>query len=125
MNVDVMIEEAEYIGKYCQSKNIPIDRRYLEEQLKVSREEIGFHPAIAACVFLKNGECSIYAARPLNCRKYLAASPAEDCDVQYAGIRKIVVVCNIEVEILDSAFMSASSGDTFLRLPEAMLPYSK
>lgn len=124
INVDVMPEEAEVIAEYCRENDIPISKDYLKKQMKIRKEEIGFS-SVAACVFLKDGECSIYPVRPLACRKYLVATPPEDCDIKFHGIKKVAVVCDISVEILDSAFMSASGGDKFIRLPKALLPYSK
>lgn len=35
------------------------------------------------CVFLKNGECSVYDIRPAVCRKYAVASPAKDCNTEH------------------------------------------
>lgn len=32
------------------------------------------------CIFLKKGECSVYADRPLACRKYFVVNDPEKCD---------------------------------------------
>lgn len=124
MNVDILPEEAELIAVYCASNDIVISKEYLKKQMKVRKEMIAFS-AVGVCVFLKDGLCSIYPVRPLACRKYLVASPAEDCDIKNYGYKKVAVVCDISVEVLDSAFTCASSGEAPIRLPKALLPYSK
>lgn len=36
------------------------------------------------CVFLKNGECSVYEDRPLACRKYLVVNPPKKCNTEFS-----------------------------------------
>lgn len=37
------------------------------------------------CVFLENGKCSVYAARPVSCRLHVSFSPASDCKEKLLG----------------------------------------
>lgn len=127
-NVQIWKDEAALIAEYCSENNIPIPRGYLLEQLKygwkeVAKEEVGW------CTFLKDGDCSIYPVRPLSCRKYLVASPAELCDtVKYPASEgnKVAVIVLTAPEIEASAYcgIMADKGKSG-RLPEMLLPYSK
>lgn len=105
-NVDIYFEEAMLIKEYCDQHGIVIDKDYLKEQLTYEKEEIGFSPTHAACVFLKEGMCSIYEARPIACRKYFVATPAEQCDiVKYPPPHRVAGIVDKDVEILVSGLL--------------------
>jgi Fe-S-cluster containining protein len=127
-NVQIWPAEAAAIAEFCQDYDIPIPREHLERQLKHGWKEVA-KTDDGWCVFLKNGECSIYDARPLSCRKYLVASRPEMCDtVKYPadqGHRVQVIVLTVP-EIEASAFCAVMSRKAKAdRLPQLLLPYSK
>lgn len=126
-NVTISEAEALVIVEYCQEHGIDMPREYFLEQLKYGWKEVA-STIVGWCAFLKNGECSIYPARPLACRKYYVASPPEQCDVITYPADKFNVGVMIYTipEIEASAFWAVvdkkgSAG----RLPEVLLPYSK
>lgn len=126
-NVQISEAEAMVIVEYCEVNGIDIPRQYLLEQLKYGWREVA-SADVGWCVFLKDGECSIYPARPLACRKYYVATPPEKCDViKYPSDKfNVGVIIFTLPEIEASAFWSVvdkkgKSG----RLPELLLPYSK
>lgn len=127
MNVMLTEAEASLIGRHCQEQNIPIPKRYLEEQLKydwqeVSRSEVGW------CTFLKQGECSIYAVRPLACRKYLVSSLPERCDIlkNPAPNNFVQIATYFLTEFEGNAFQLVMSDiGKRGRLPEMLLPFSQ
>lgn len=118
-NVDVSEDEAAYIAKLCKAQNITINKKYLKKQLRVTPADFSTSP-VSACVFLKNNLCSIYAARPLNCRKYyvftnpLLCKP--DSKVQVGSCFSALIECLIS---------AVHTSSTVHRLPQAMLPYSR
>ena len=128
INVTISQDEAAVIAQYCKVHNISISKEYLEEQLRYGWKEIASTPA-GWCAFLKNGQCSIYSARPMACRKYHVASAPELCDTvrfpSSEGHRVSIPVFTVP-EIEASAFYAVvdkvgKSG----RLPEMLLPFSK
>lgn len=127
-NVNIYKDEAATIAEYCREHDISIPREYLVEQLEHDWKEIAKTDA-GWCTFLKDGQCSIYAVRPLACRNYHVVSPAELCDtVKFPsdkGHRVAVSVFTLP-EIEASAFsgVMADKGESG-RLPEMLLPYSK
>jgi len=46
-----------------------------------------------SCVFLKNGECSVYEDRPMMCRRMIVNSPSENCDTSKGkkNITKVLI----------------------------------
>jgi Fe-S-cluster containining protein len=52
--------------------NKPDGERYFEVSVRYFRMHL-------PCGFLEDGECTIYADRPLVCRQYMVTSPAEHC----------------------------------------------
>lgn len=108
LNVDIWPPEAKVIEWYCKEHNIPIDQEYLGRQMGYEPLEIPITP-VSACVFLKNGECSIYEARPIMCRKYFVATPPDECDhKKYTPLNyKVTMVANVYVELLVSAIINA------------------
>ncbi len=86
--VDIHAMEARHIVKYCKVKGISIDKKYLQVQAKFKALKQAYSNTHSACVFLKNGECSIYEARPIQCRKYFSSSDPIYCDVKKKGNKK-------------------------------------
>jgi Fe-S-cluster containining protein len=118
--VTISKAEADYIGYYCKKNNIRINKKYLKNQLRFSEAEIAFTPH-SACVFLQNKTCSIYPARPFNCRRYLIFSDPIVCNVKIgkAGTEGYFDY-NIDA-IISGVFSMSEPG----RLPEMLLPYAK
>jgi len=108
LSVDIWPPEAQVIERYCKEHNIPIDLEYLGKQMGYAPLELPISP-VSACVFLKNGECSIYEARPIMCRKYFVATPPEQCDhKKYTPQNyRVTMVANVYVELVVSAVINA------------------
>lgn len=113
--------EAKVIAEYCKRNNIKIPRAYLEEQLKVSPEELPLSP-VRKCTFLKDNECSIYDARPIACRNHFVVSDPKHCDTQEHWRDEIAMPSFIDREILVFAIIMDMDND---RLQKHLLPYSK
>lgn len=126
-NVDVSKAEATAIGNYCQKHHIDIPAKDLKEQLQYSKAKVPLNP-VPWCVFLKDGECSIYLVRPLACRKYYVSSAPELCDmVKYSPEEfKVDVIVFTLPELEACAFYGVMlEKEKTGRLPEMLLPYSK
>jgi Fe-S-cluster containining protein len=128
-NVHTFPAEAQVIAAYCKEKEIEIPKDYLTEQLKYGWRELA-KTEVGWCVFLKNGECSIYPVRPSACRSYFVVSPPERCDVvkypSSEGHRVVVKTFPIPL-MLQVAFAGVLTErrDEGGTLAEMMLPYSK
>lgn len=128
INVTIWEAEAELIADFCRQHDIPISKDYLQEQLKYGWREVA-KTDVGWCIFLKDGECSIYEVRPLACRKYHVVSAPELCDtVKFPadqGFNVSVAVFTLP-EIDASAYCGVMSeiGKSG-RLAEMLLPYSK
>ena len=105
INVNITSDEAKVITTCCKDAGITIDYAYLQEQAKdpPMQQALGKH---SACVFLKNGECTIYPFRPMNCRKYFVCSPPLQCDVKRKMSNTVDVFFELETEIIHSAIVS-------------------
>lgn len=121
-NVEICESEAKVVAAYCKQHNIPIPRKYLQQQLEYSRENISVQDC-SACVFLKDNRCSIYPVRFVNCRNYLVATSFEFCDTknQKGGIRASLPVT--PAEIIKSVIFD--EGGKSGRLPRILIKYSK
>lgn len=118
--VTISRAEADYIGYYCKKNNITISKKYLKKQLRTPEAEIAYS-SHSACVFLQNKICSIYPARPFNCRRYLIFSDPKICNVK-AGKAKPEGFFDYNIDAIISGVFSRSQPS---RLPEMLLPYSK
>lgn len=118
--VTISEAEADFIGYYSKKNNIRISKKYLKKQLRIPESEIYLSP-VSACVFLKDKICSIYPARPLNCRKYLVFSDPLLCNAK-RGLEKPLNYFDYNIEAIISGVFSCSPVG---RLPEMLLPYSK
>lgn len=128
-NVHVYKSEAAVIAEYCEENNIEISKSYLKEQMRYEWRELAATD-VGWCVFLKKGECSIYAVRPITCRNYFVISHPQFCDViNYPPESGFKVVSKVMVHPL---MLSVAYGgimreikDEGGTLSEMMLPYSK
>lgn len=106
-NTDASMDEAALIVDYCREKGIAINRNALRNRLGVPFLELPLS-RFSACVFLKEGECSIYPVRPLSCRTYFAISDPSLCDMKKytpATFRPIIIY-DRDVEIMLTAFFN-------------------
>lgn len=55
-----------------------------------------------ACIFLKNGECSVYSIRPGGCRRYHVVSSPKMCDGPVNS--PVLATFSIQAEIASTAF---------------------
>lgn len=118
--VTISKAEADYIGYYCKKNKIRISKKYLKSQLRIPESEIAY-TANSACVFLQNKICSIYEARPFDCRRYLIFSDPKICNVK-AGKNKPEGYFDYNIDAIISGVFSRSEPG---RLPEMLLPYAK
>lgn len=122
--VDITTTEAALIGHYCKERHIPISKKYLKKQLRIAPSDIPLSDC-SACIFLKDKECSIYPARPMNCRKHLVASEPKRCDSKTyrPPDNRVQIVSSHHLEALASAIINV--GDEIDRMPLLLLPYAK
>lgn len=121
-NVEICESEAKVVAAYCKQHNIPIPRKYLQQQLEYSRENILVQDC-SACVFLKDNRCSIYPVRFVNCRNYLMVSPIEHCDTKKHKNHRTATLPVTPAEIIKSVIFD--EGGKTGRLPRMLIKYSK
>ncbi len=106
VNVHISEGETECMINYCREKNIGINKEVLQAQLNLSNEERPLHKN-SRCAFLgEDNECTIYEARPLNCRKHLSQTDPDLCDNAKHINGRVGVNFEIKTEILVSAYSS-------------------
>lgn len=98
LNVDITNDEARVLKRLLK----PGDEKKLRKQAKVKNTEE--HPyqlsyEDAKCVFLKDGECSVYDKRPISCRTHFSASEAILCDTQVHPRGKVSLYVDRKVEL--------------------------
>lgn len=128
-NVHVYKAEALVIAEHCQEHDIEMSKSYLKEQIRYGWKELA-KTEVGWCVFLKNGECSIYSVRPIACRNYFVISNSKLCDViTYPSEEGHRVVSKVLVSplMLSVAFggVMQERKDEGGTLSEMLLPYSK
>ena len=116
-NVDISRAEGEYIIEYCREHNIEIDKSALEEQLKVTAADVRFSPK-SACVFLKDGLCSIYPIRPVTCRTHFVVTPAALCEKGRYQRSDVIYFVSYKFEMFISAFTTIHPVE---RMPTVLL----
>jgi Fe-S-cluster containining protein len=108
-SVAIVRGEADALIKAARFEGVDIDMDKLKRQAVCQNSEDWQRLAEADrdCVFLKDNRCSVYASRPLSCRKYLVTSEPELCNIdKYPGL-SVPMIFNLDVEILTSAAMTA------------------
>jgi Fe-S-cluster containining protein len=111
IRVDSWATEIKYIIDYCNKNGIAIDKRYLKEQAQIGADKIFHSPSHSACVFLKNGICSIYEARPCSCRSHFVVSNPKYCDTIENTGQDVIWAVNIPAEISISAIEDPNPND--------------
>ena len=115
-------DEAELLMRFCDHMKIEIDWARLGMQARVERwRQLDYKSR--RCVFLgQDNSCQVYLHRPMTCRKYMVASPPEQCNSQkYPGGETTLLTAN-RAEIMASALFSANGSDT---MPRQLLKYKK
>lgn len=119
IRVATYLEEVQLIANHCKKNDIPISKAYLLKQRVADQLHLS---NVSACVFLKNGACSIYEVRPLICRNYHVISAPELCDLKKHDGTQTRIVLNIQREIFMGAFTQFHKEGL---LHEMLLPYGK
>ncbi|WP_346319361.1 YkgJ family cysteine cluster protein [Chitinophaga sp. YIM B06452] len=115
--------EATILADYCQENGIEISKNYLEEQMRLD-EKAFLSSKVSRCIFLKDHECSVYAVRPLACRRYYVKSDPQLCNARkFLGNQQVQRVTSFEMEMLLSAVIpTISQGQS--RMSEMLMPYA-
>lgn len=111
-------DEADLLVEVIKDRKIVIPRAKLEQQSRMSEDDyMGTDKERSACIFLKNGECSIYEDRPATCRSYFAAVTTENCRRAYSGEQNINIrVCvSASVDTFVAAAMNIESAERFMK----------
>lgn len=120
-NVDASIDEAALIVDYCQENGITIDKHALRRRLSIPFLEVPLSQ-FSACVFLKDGQCSIYPVRPLNCRTYFAQFDPLMCNQKryWGEAFRPIIIYDRDIEIMLTAFFNLTLDEAG-RLEEMLL----
>lgn len=103
MTVDISRCEAELLAACAADQQLPIDRERLRKQAGGYE---GLAPEDRACVFLKDGECSVYEHRPGACRKLVVVTDAELCDTVKHPRHKVGGLACGEAEVIWSVLLT-------------------
>jgi len=107
IEIDVSGDEAATIIDHCRENGIEIDRDYLTKQAEVGRKT---YSALSKCVFLKDNLCSIYAVRPIACRKHWVKTDPALCDFSKNIVNSVGGYFDINTEILASAILNVEES---------------
>lgn len=119
-NVDVTWDEASLLLEVAEDK---IDWDHLNAQLP-GHQNIEYKKR--ACVFLKDGECSVYENRPISCRKYLVANDPEKCDSEKYPAGQTKVLYMRAAELLATSMMTLqNTGSMALMLHKVKIQRDK
>lgn len=107
LDVTISRAEAALLVMVAHDEDIAIDQERLRRQLPgvraLPRED-------RACVFLKDGACSVYEMRPTACRKLLVVSDPDKCDtIKHPGGLQGRLPTP-EAEVLWSVLMTRDKG---------------
>jgi Fe-S-cluster containining protein len=111
INVDIRETEAKLLVKYAHKNRIPIDKEYLQKQAVVEKQP---GSDVSACVFLKDGLCSVYPVRPIMCRKYYVVSDPALC-ADFTFKPDILQLFDMNSEIFYIAYSASHKGDRMAR----------
>lgn len=115
-HIQVMVTETEVeLIKDRYGKFTDEQIEALEEQSKCD-EETRVFAKHRACVFLKDGECSIYDIRPIACRKHFSMEDPNYCDDLKYHAREVHLLASTEVECIASGIINAEKRGNFAEL---------
>jgi len=122
MNVDITLDEAEYLLAFAKEKHISIDWDKADRQHQITEWKL-LSEADRECLFLdSDGECKIYENRPMVCRKLMVIDTAEFCDIHKYPGHELGRINSIEAEAMVSAIWNegeTASLPTLLRKVKA------
>lgn len=113
LEVNITWDEAALLIALAKNDTIKIDWEHLRQQLP-GIPNIEYKKR--ACVFLKDGECSVYDARPNACRKYFVANDPDQCNSEKHPGGKTEVVYMKPVEMFASSMMSIQDSGTMAEM---------
>lgn len=109
LNVDISDDEASIMRFHWKGEH----RDRLRKQAKVNVEDfpyvLGYEDS--ACIFLKDGACSIYEDRPVACRTHFSVSDPELCDPVKHPRGMVQLTISQKIEMLKTV-MYAKMGCT-------------
>lgn len=109
-NVEVTWDEAALLVQDHYDK---IDWQHLNDQMP-GHQQIEY--VQRACVFLKDGECSVYKDRPISCRKYLVANDPQECNSEKYPNGKTEVVYMRAAELLATSMMTIQNSGPMAKM---------
>ena len=115
IEVHITDEEATLLNRMAEPLGVEIDWARVQHQARADRwRQLSYKDR--RCVFLgKDNTCQVYEYRPMNCRKYMVASPAERCNSLKYPAGEIQLLTANRAEIMASALFSACGADTMSR----------
>ncbi len=118
--VRITLDEAFSILRYCTDQNIEINWDYLIEQRFTEHND---HLSMKSknCSFLtQNGDCKIYDARPMSCRKLFSLDDPIKCKNPKASNPKMFLIPDAEI-IASACFSACENGSLAEMLVKAQL----
>lgn len=113
IDVDISGDEAAIIVNYCNENGIEIDREYLTKQAAVGRKT---YSPLSRCVFLKDNLCTIYAVRPIACRKHWVKTDPALCDFSKNIVNQVGGYFDVNTEIVASAILNVDETGPFEKM---------
>lgn len=110
IDVEISGDEAISIINYCNENRIEIDKEYLLKQAATGRQT---YSEISRCVFLKDNLCSVYAVRPIACRKHWVKTDPVLCDFSKNIANQVGAYFDVNTEILASAMLNVEDSGPF------------
>ncbi len=112
--------EAALLAHTAKDLGIKIDMDLLKKQANFDKPQrwrlLSYKQR--ACVFLKNGECSVYHNRPASCRTYHVSTPASQCDTETNPNQGVSLIFDIHSEALGETLREKEG---FGSMPEMLL----
>lgn len=117
-NVTIFESEAKFLSKKYKEKLIA-KREELTKQKDIENKQP------RKCVFLENGECSIYEDRPFTCKKYFVKSDPKDCDVINKAGKVVSVISCEPLEYFEGSMYEIENADSMANMLLKYLPSQK
>lgn len=113
LHVNISGAEAKILKPYVKPEMIPV----LQKQSKCSnvKEWSRMPYQDRKCVFLKDNECSVYADRPIGCRKYYVVNPPQFCNTE-TQIYRTQYFSMIKASLVQAALMEKTGQGTMAKM---------
>lgn len=124
MRVGILPEEAYLLVEAAEQKGWPIDRAKMEQQATYGDDDewLTHSKEERRCLFLNDaGECQVYEARPMACRKYFVLTPPEECDIDQHPGEQVAIWFDTYAEVLASAGMTHFGADSLPQMVKMAL----